>query len=318
MFSCRACYLLTCLCFPLFAEVGLAGQAIPAPEQRSSIEIHKRVEEVRVLFNVTDRHGRPVTGLKAEDVIVLEDGQPVSSFTDFSLPVGMPLRLTMLVDASASMAGNFSAEREAAQRMLSAGSDPDPSAAAWASFSAEPRKSWRAAAVPPDSRFQPGSLSSLRATGQTAVLDALSFAMQHPPSRWTGQPGRNVILLLSDGEDNSSRHTLAEIVATAQQEEIAIYAVAAHSSRLEFPGDRMLRSLCEGTGGRFFLVPDYSKTDSALEQIKSDLKSEYAVSFRPRARRGGTGGAHSLAITIRNRRGLRVQARKGYFVGEAE
>jgi hypothetical protein len=107
------------LCLLPLPEVNLKGQTQTPPSQDFPFRILNRVEEVRRLFNVADKHGRPIVNLEPEDVVVVDDGQPVSSFTDCSRPTGLP-RLTMLVDASASMAGYFLAERAAAQRMRSA------------------------------------------------------------------------------------------------------------------------------------------------------------------------------------------------------
>jgi hypothetical protein len=81
------------------------------------------------------------------------------------------------------------------------------------------------------------------------MLDALSIVMQRPPSSVEKQSVRRVILLLSDGEDNTSRHTLDEVLEVAQREEVAIYAVDVPNPHLEFPGDRVLRSLARARAG---------------------------------------------------------------------
>ena len=321
----RAWYLAVCLCLLPLADANLPGQILTSSAPDVPFRIHKRVEEVRVLFNVADKHGRPIVNLEPQDVVVVDDGQPVSSFTDFSRPTVLP-RLTMLVDASASMAGNFLAERAAAQRMLNVGSGASAAVVPWTTLSREmpkPEKrrlsNWRFPAVLPVGGVQPDSLSGLHPSGATAMLDALSIVMQRPPSSAEKQSVRRVILLLSDGEDNTSRHTLEEVLEVAQRKEVAIYAVDVHNPHLEFPGDRVLRSLCEGTGGRFFLFPNYSNAESALVQIESDLRSGYAVSFHPRvSSRDDREHAHSLSIKIRNHRHLRVQMRKSYYLSAGE
>lgn len=303
----RKMFFWTCLGL-VVDEALIAQSAGPAAEVSAdfvvldpNFAIRKRVEEVRVLFSVIDRHGRPVTGLRRDDVVVEENGRHVASLTSFSGDAGLPLRLTVLVDSSRSMAGSSPLEGRELERRLTE-SYSLTSAIDWRSFSADIGSP------------QLASPESLRSGGSTAMLDALWVALQRRPSEQE-QPGRRVILLLSDGEDNVSRHAMNEVMEEAERVNIAIYAVAAHSSHLQFPGDSVLRRLCDATGGRFFLLPNYGGADSVLAQMQSDLQFAYTLSFHPAA--GGAGGVHSLAVRIRRGRGLRVYARKAYSIAAA-
>ena len=258
--------------------------------------IHKRVEEVRFLFSVSDGNGRPVTGLLPNDLVVEDNGRPVAKLTSLFLNPDMPLQVAVLVDDSLSMTGNspFSSK----PHMLTGSRFLDTVALGWPNFSAAGTAST--------------SVKRLVASRSTALLDALWDAMEVTLSG-SVQPGRRAILLLSDGEDNASLHAEWEVIRRAQRSDITIYAVAAHSAHLRFPGDRTLRDLCEATGGRFFVRPNYDAVDSILKQMRSDLSHTYEASFRPEA--GDlTQGIHSLEIRTRHRGGLRLRAQKAYVV----
>jgi Ca-activated chloride channel homolog len=301
MLQSRVRCLLLSLCVLLLMDGNFAAQAQRPRAGDSSIQIHKLVEEVRILFNVMDQHGRPLPSLKPQDVDVRVDGELVPEFTDFLYPAGLPARLTILVDTSASVEDSFWAEQTAAKRLLDAVSGTSDRTADWAAFSTDSGPG-----------LQGSSWDGLRPGGSTAMLDALSQALQQLPANVQAHAERRVILLLSDGEDNASRHTFVQVLEAAQREDAAIYAAAAHDPRLEFPGDRVLQHLCEATGGSFFLLPSYARIDSVLARLQSDFRSEYAVSFRP-PRSNGEERGYLLSIRIHNRRNLRVQSRRQYF-----
>ena len=280
----------------------LAGNLVvsESPASGASFLIHKRVDEVRVVFSVTDKHGRPMAGLRAEDIVVEDNGRIILDLASFCEGSGMPLRLTFLVDTSSSMAGSFRRASAAVQRWQSRLSDSGMTATDWTSFASN--KTLSGAAL----------LGNRRPEGATAMLDALgaeilrSISVHEPRER-------RVILLLSDGEDNLSSESLLGVIAEAQRSNTAIYTVAAHSARLQFPGDRVLRNLSEATGGRYFLLSDYSDSDSVLVQMQSDLRGAYALSFcLPATAR--IEGPHVLVLHVHHRRGVLVLARKGYVV----
>ena len=258
--------------------------------------IRTRVEEVRFLFRVSDRKGRPLTGLRSDDLIVQENGRPVAKLTSFSPDPDVPLQLSVLLDDSQSMTG--SSPFSSWPHRLTGNSFLDTATLGWPSFSADGASS--------------PSVERLVASRSTALLDALWAALEFKLSK-SAQPGRRAILLLSDGEDNASLHAQWEVIRRAQGWDITIYAVAAHSERLRFPGDQTLRDLCEATGGRFFVLPNYAAVDSVLKQMQSDLSHTYEATFRPQAG-DRTEGVHLLDIRIRHRRGVRIRAQKAYVV----
>jgi VWFA-related protein len=149
--------------------------------------------------------------------------------------------------------------------------------------------------------------------GQTALYDALVRASQLLASR---TPARRALLLLSDGEDNYSRATLAEAIAALQHAGIVFYSVSVHSPRLEYPGDRVLRQIAEATGGRACILSSYSRAARILAGIEEELRGQYVVGFRPTGQLRA--GEFRAVRIVAQPRGLRLRARPGYFVEPAD
>src|ERR1700739_1660526 len=104
--------------------------ALPAPTSDGGepiLTIHKRVDEVNVLFIATDRHGKFVRNLNQSDFSILDDHKPVQSISNFRRETDLPIQMGLLVDMSASVHGRFDFEKQAAtgflQHVLRAGYD---------------------------------------------------------------------------------------------------------------------------------------------------------------------------------------------------
>jgi Ca-activated chloride channel homolog len=158
---------------------------------------------------------------------------------------------------------------------------------------------------------QAGTLRARQLGGQTALYDALVAAAGMLRSR---APARRVLILLSDGEDNYSRGTLAEAMAALQQANIAVYAITVHSARLEYPGDRVLGQLAGATGGRAFLLRNYMGFSRVLTGVEGELRGQYMVGFRPV---GGldAGEFHAVKIVAP---GAVIRARSGFYVNTVD
>jgi VWFA-related protein len=278
----------------------------PGEEPAARLTIHKRVEEVQVVFTVNDSRGRPVTSLARDDVGVLEDDRPAPAITAFHRHSDLALRLILLIDTSESMARGFDAECNAAGVFLARVVRPEKDEVSVAGFAAREEPLAAPQLLLSAAReWKPG--------GQTALYDTLyRVAGEELRIHGPGDSMRRVMVLLSDGEDNFSRYSLADAIEQAQRAEIAVYALTVHSRRLEFPGDRILQRLADATGGRYFLLSKYDQAPGVFAAIEEELRSQYVVSFRPAAR-GAQGGYHSVKISVRSNPKLKVRAREGYY-----
>jgi VWFA-related protein len=219
----------------------------------------------------------------------------------------LPLYIGLLVDRSDSMHQGFSAEQLAARRFLERVMRPDLDAVFLMDFSAS-----TSVLELTSGNLQPisGRVTSLKTGGLTALYDVLisaAAAMTHNPE---GKPARRVIILLSDGDDNYSRSSLPEAVEAAQRANIMIYAITAHNPRYVLRGDAVLKRLAATTGGRDFILKNFGAADAAFAQIEDDLRTQYSITFHPRA--ANRCGYHRLQVRPQNGK-LQIRARDGYF-----
>lgn len=120
-------------------------------------------------------------------------------------------------------------------------------------------------------------------------------------------------MVLTDGNDTDSLHTLTDVVAAAQRSEIQIYPLTIHAKKIFTRGDRVLQRLAESTGGQLYIAPSAKDLATAFAQIERDLRTQYYVSFPPQQ---STPGYHSLRVEVRTPQKLQVHSRQGYYALE--
>src|ERR1700692_3584935 len=207
------------------------------------------VNEVRVVFTVTDRHGRYIKDLKRDDFRVIDDQKP-AELRSFRSETDLPLQVGLLVDASNSVRDRFKFEQEAAIEFLNAIIRPRFDKAFVVGFDATPE-------VTQDFTDSTEGLSTgvrmLRAGGGTAMYDALYFACRDKllKQEQTGSV-RRAIILLSDGEDNLSHVTREEAIDMAQHADVIVYTISTNISGMKGKGDKVLERIADATGGRAF------------------------------------------------------------------
>lgn len=290
-----------------YATESAPASSAPEAPPTTAISIRKQVDEVQVTF-IVDAGQKPLTRLSEEQFTVFDGNQRVASFTSFGQESDLPLRIGLLVDHSDSMQKGFAQELQAARSFLQRVVRPRADGVFLLDFTHLMKFSTpdldKGELLSPD-------LNSLLPQGQTALYDAVFAAARFPlMNARESQPGRRVLILLSDGEDNDSRHSLADALEALQGADIMIYAVTAHGRRYQSDGDEVLEALSETTGGRAFVLNSYSEADAVFATIAQELRSRYTVSFRPPS--PGRCGYHRLRVAPRDH-SFRVRARAGYY-----
>jgi len=272
--------------------------------------IKARVDEVNVVFTVTDKHGHFVKNLTKSDFRILDDNKPAASIRSFSSETNLPLRVGLLVDASNSVRDRFRFEQEAAIEFLNQIVRPKSDRAFVIGFDTT-------AEVTQDFTDSAEQLSRgvrmLRPGGGTALFDALYYACRDKLMKaHTNGPSRRAIILLSDGEDNQSRVTREEAIEMAQRAEVIVYTISTNVSGLKLRGDKVLERLADATGGRAFFPFKIQDVANAFSEIQDELRSQYLLAYKP-ADLKPDGRYRSIDIAADTHKSLRVRARRGYF-----
>ena len=254
-------------------------------------------EAVRVDALVTDR-GRPVLGLTAADFEVLDNG--VLQVPRLLGHQEVPANLLLALDVSASVRGEHLAHLiDASRAMLEALGPADT--AGLLTFNS--RLTLR---VPPGS--SPGlvrsALPALTGSGSTSLRDAANASML----RMTAVSGRPLLVIFSDGNDTVSRLSADEVLGTARQSGVLVYAV-----RTGVRTSKFLDALTKSTGGTVFDVEKGTDLRGAFLKVLDEFKSRYLIGFVPS---GPTVlGWHRLEVRVKGRR-FAVKARPGYLRSE--
>ena len=286
-----------------------APQSTPQPDQTISVEVNL----VNILFTVADRKGKFVTNLKKEDFKVFED-ERAQIVTNFSSESNLPLTIALLVDTSGSIRDKLRFEEEAAIEFfystLQRGKDKalviafDSGVGLLQDFTDDPEK-------------LADKIRQIRAGGGTSLYDAIYLAANQ---KLAGQTGRRVVILITDGDDNSSRVSLTETLEAAQKNEVTVYAISTNStaffgSKEQERGDKTLKKLSEETGGKAFFPLKVQDLASSFLDIHDELRSQYQIGYRPiNAKQDGT--FRRVRVDVTDKR-YKARARTGYYMPKA-
>ena len=280
------------------------------PAEATAETIRRSVNEVNVVFTVTDKRGRFIKNLTQNDIKVVDDRKPVDAIRAFQSQTDLPLRVGLLVDASNSVRDRFKFEQEAATEFLNQIIRYQRDLAFVLGFDTVPE-------ITQDFTSDGGKLSNgvrlLKPGGGTALYDAIYYACRDKLLKHVDkQAVRRAIILLSDGEDNQSRVSRDEAVEMAQRAEVIIYTISTNVSGMVLKGDKVMQYIADATGGRAFFPFKIQDVANAFSEIQDELRSQYAVAYKPPDFQSD-GRYRSIEIIAQNNKKLRVRARKGYY-----
>jgi len=264
------------------------------------------VTTVEIPVTVTDSAGRLITGLTKGDFEVFEDGdpQPVTQFSDKRTPVSAGV----LLDISDSMRGQPIVDaRGALDRFMADLLDPGDEGFV-AAFNHLPRilAPWTA----PPARLA-GRLANERPSGGTAIYDALFAAT---PMFQRRHFTRAALIVISDGADTASDHSLAQARETLRRSDAFVYAIAIDSTADQRVSTKVnpeaLREITGPSGGYTEVVRTYADIGPATERIAEELNSQYTLGYA--ALRPQDGSWRSIRVRVKNHDYM-ARSRRGYF-----
>ena len=286
-----------------------APPARPPAATNHAWTFRKDVDQVALFFGVTN-HGHMVNDLDSTDVQVLDDNKPPQRVVEFTPQSKLPLRLALLIDTSGSVHDRFSFEKQAAvkfvEKMLSGSSD----LAYVAGFSTE-------TTVTQDFTGDRTALSKgieqLGNAGGTALFDAISSSCWKLAEYPDEDRVARVLVVLSDGEDNSSHATLKQTIQTEEKTGVTVYTLSTREDLGDrTDADKILQALAERSGGESMFPHDMPSLDKAFDKLRDSIRSRYFIAYMP-ADFQPNGSYRTIRITARkNGQTLRVRAREGY------
>lgn len=288
--------------------------------QQDATSLKLSTDLVSLSVTVTDKKGRAITGLKRENFKVYENGveQPLSFFSAEEAPVSWGI----VLDRSGSMMEMIRDVYRAAVHVVDEGTDEDETFIVTFNKNVELGADF----ISDKHRLQ-NSILGLRADGGTALWDAVDFALDHLKK---ARHRKKVLVVITDGEDNSSRIKFRELIERAEEANVLIYPVGMFESIGRFSpgmsgGDPRgeLEKLAEVTGARAHFPTDVEQCQATMKEIASEVSHQYSLGYYPTdqsdpARNGKWRKIRIVAGRSETGTAYVARARDGYYAPRGE
>jgi VWFA-related protein len=290
------------------------AQDAQPPQDNSGSEYTLKLNAENVILSATvvDRHNALVSGLGKENFRVYEDGalQQIKYFSHEDIPVTAGI----VIDNSGSM-GPKREDVIAAALVFARSSNPQDQMfivhfADRVSFGLPANIAFT------DRQDQLRSaLTRIHAAGQTSLYDGMAAALDHLRQ---GDRDKKVLILISDGGDNASRHTLAQVIEMAKNSAAIIYAIGIFDEQDEDQNPSVLKRFAHETGGEAFFPESSKDIASICEQIAHNIRNLYTLAYVPRiAAQDGSYRTIEVKAGAPGHGRLSVRTRAGYTVPSA-
>lgn len=268
-----------------------------------------RTDLVTLAVTVVDRRGRAVAGLGPAHFTIYDNGerQSIQFFTNEDLPATIGL----VIDCSGSMRARRDAVMAAGGALVAISHPLDEFFTLNFNESVWP-------GLPPGADFAQdtnqlrAALSAAPARGMTALYDAIDRALDHVQ---LGTRDRRALIIVSDGGDNASTHSLGDVLDRARRTSAVIYSVTLFDPDDRDARPRVLKQLARETGGRAFTLDAAGDVMTAFAHIAREIRTGYTIGFTPPE--SGDDRFHVVRVVADadNGRQLIARTRAGYYAG---
>jgi Ca-activated chloride channel homolog len=285
------------------AQEPAAAPSRPADEYAIKVDV-----DVVVLRATTQDHKNIlVSGLNKENFQVYEDGvlQTIKYFSHDDVPVTVGL----VVDNSGSMTPKRHDVIAAAMAFVRSSNPQDQMFVVNFNEKVSFGLPSNIAFTDQPAQLQ-AALSRVAANGETALYDAVAAALEHLKM---GDREKKVLIIVSDGGDNTSHHRLAEITALVAQSNSIIYTIGVFDDQDPDRNPGVLKRLAKETGGEAFLPESLADVTPICERIARDIRNQYTIAYAPtNKKRDGTYRTILVKASAPDHRRLSVRTRTGY------
>ena len=292
-------------------DSGMGGplHVSPALEPTSWI-MRKSVDETVLFFSVSS-HGHMVSDLDFSNIDLRDNGKPPERIIQFLSQSKLPLRLALLIDTSGSVHDRFGFEKHAAEKFLEKILNGTTDLGFVAGFNGDILVTQDFSA---DAQKLGSGIEALKNEGGTALFDALWFACWKLAAYPEQQRVARIVVVLTDGEDNSSHRSLKQVLHDAENAGVTIYAVSTkNTGGQKTDADRILDTLADRTGGESMFPGHVHSLGKSFEKLHDLIRSRYLLAYKP-AEFQANGRFRPIAITAdRDGKRLEVHVQKGYY-----
>jgi VWFA-related protein len=274
--------------------------------------IHVNSDLVQIPVTVLDRNDHVVVGLDKENFKLFDD-RVEQVITHFALE-DAPLSLGFVFDASASMHDKMQQSREAVTNFLKRTNPGDDFFLVQFNDHVE-----MTVDLSTSTQEVQNQLKFIRPTGQTALLDAVHFSIGRMKKATNA---RKALIIISDGGDNCSRNTRADLKSLVRETDVQVYALGIFDPwerRSQTPeelyGPSLLRDITRQSGGRLFEIESVNQLPDVASKIGEALRAQYVLGYAPKAM-PRDGKYHRVEVKLAQPKGSRkLQAswRRGYY-----
>jgi len=293
----------------LLLLIGIAGPA--APQVPPPYRISVNVDLVVLHATVRDRKNGFASDLSKQDFTVYESGirQTIRLFQHEDVPVAVGL----VVDHSSSMRPKMMDVIAAARTFVSFSNPQDQMFVV--NFNEKVTMGLSREILFTNRADQlESAILHAPVSGQTALYDAVAEALARLQ---TSDRDKKVLIVISDGGDNASSHTLREVLNLAGQSSAMVYAIGIFDKDDPDSNPDVLRRIARATGGEAFLPGEPKEINAICEHIARDIRHQYTIGYlpAPAARRGAFRSIRVEANSAGHGK-LIVRARTGYIAAE--
>jgi VWFA-related protein len=324
----------------ILIPVGLvlgAQSGVPAQENP---DLHVVVNMVQLNVAVTDKNGNYITGLRPKDFSIVEDGilektatfaegdEPARSLretADEDSPAAAPGELAkhspdgtspqtldslvrganvfVLFDTSDYMYRGFVFAQDAITEFIRSLGSADKIA-----FYSYSRDLSRASALTSDRAQVVRAVRSTVAGDQAALYNALLLTLKDAAQN----SGRKVVVVFSNGPDNSSVVPPEDVAELAQSAGVSIYMISTQQARIEPVSTAVFDRMTAATGGKAYFAKDWKDEHKAFASIRDDLAHLYSLSYYPKANANTGWRAITVRLVGDQLKKYKVRTRNGY------
>ncbi len=229
------------------------------------------VNLVELPVSVSDVAGVPIAGLTQSSFTVLENGK-TQKIAAFNYASNLPISVGVLLDHSGSMRGRIKEAKQAASEFFKDIMKPGDRAF-FGAFSFDSTK--LAPFVTSSGGIEEQVNSSPEAVGGTSLYDAIVTGLY----RFRSVQGRKALIIISDGEDTTSRLTYDEMLLYTRAARVPLYFIGVGMGFADMGGTSKMKSLAAETGGVAYMIRDVKQLGATYEQLENDLRSQYLLSY---------------------------------------